>query len=230
MTQIQHIENGESMAAARNKINSAIDAANNPTGIAIPELILKSKINYPCNELYICCKFPQDAAFLQYNPKIYLYRRVWHKNYDRLHLNRYPNAPLKMVRDREKLFSHPAHNFYNGNGTVIYSEFPFGNDAAIRFKDTYIFPLRIVPDGVNYTSHFFASQFGGVSSEGITPIRCSRQRLSISMNNTGSISVTAGFKLVTDAGESSMAICKVRATTYVNTSDNMMMATSFDPL
>ncbi|MDR2064156.1 MAG: hypothetical protein LBP85_00370 [Prevotellaceae bacterium] len=216
MIQIQHIENGESMATARNKVNSAIDAVNSPAGIAIPELILKpaptvliAQDTFDC-ELYICCKFPENAAFLQHNPKIYLYRKVVHSKYDRTALNKYPNAPLKMIRDREKLFSHPAHGYPNSKGVVIYSEFPFGNAAAIRFNDNYIFPLRIVPDGVNYTARFFASQFGEISDDSIILTRCSRRALSVTRNTYGSISVTAGFKLVTDAGESSMATCKVQ--------------------
>jgi hypothetical protein len=179
------------------------------------------------NELYIWCKFPQDAAFLQHNPRIFLYRRVYHAGYDRVLKNKYPNAPRKMWRNKEKLFSHPIDVFYTSSGKLIRSEFAFGNSDAIRWGNNYIFKLMV--DGTTpFTARWFAGLFGYANDDAIRLNRCSRIYLNINGNNNKSIYVKIGFKLVTNVGESSMALCNVRATSWTeNITGYEFMGTSF---
>ncbi|MDR2126952.1 MAG: hypothetical protein LBP63_08995 [Prevotellaceae bacterium] len=228
MTQILHIDNGESMSAARAKINSAIDAANSATqGITIPEIVLVPRqISatgtappapgnfYIDNELYIRCKFPENAEFLQHNPRIYLYRRVFHRNYDRSFKPIFADKPLKKVRRNEKLFAHPVGK----------SEFAFGSEDAVRYGNNYEFKL-MSPPATPFTAKKYIQDFGDIyvnddGHECYKISRCSRQPIVIKKasplypaSSYGWIKI--GFRLVTDIGESAMAVCKIKVNTWI---------------
>jgi hypothetical protein len=225
MAPIDHISNGESLLSVREKLNSAIDSVNDyspsagGSGIVIPT----PKIIIRYNIIYISCDFPDDAEFLNYNPRVFLYRRVKHNSYDNTQQNEYPNRPQLMVRDHEKGFFHPVHNQINQfSGGKMITEFPFanygnftGNDApteVVRYHNTCIFQLCYKSTGIGnwipFSALTYIMSFGTDTLNSIRLSRCSRKYLELDKTTAGQISVIIGFAIKTDVGSS--AISRVR--------------------
>jgi hypothetical protein len=221
-------------------------------GIVIPNIRVIPSGYGTTRGLFISCNFPDWAEFLKHNPRIVMYRKIKHSSYDRRSKLAAVTSPEeqektnKYFRNKEMGFVKPAHakvNSYSGN--VMYSTFPFEppnanhvpipNYETLRVGSNYRFPLCIkYPDRTElFTPEKIIEMFGirslvGTPNETLSLSRCSRQSILAVKGTPGKISLTLGFALRTDLGESKIATVRFKVESWHDMILGAQLSPSFE--